>query len=80
MLAISLTAVFLAFCLIMGAVLMFCIKERRMVDGLDNTPPMKAEVIEAEDSRIVKVLFSAMIAGAVLALITGYLVFFLSWD
>ncbi|MEI6738583.1 MAG: hypothetical protein WCL29_08920 [Pseudomonadota bacterium] len=80
MLAIGLAAVFLAYCFIMGAVLMFCIRKRRMVDGLENSPPITAETIEVEDGRIVKVLFGAMIAGAVLALITGYLVFFRSWD
>jgi hypothetical protein len=80
MLALSLTIVFLAFCIIMGAVLMFCIRERRMVDGLGNVATaMSAEAMEIEDSRIVKVLFSAIIAGAALALITGYLVFFRSW-
>jgi hypothetical protein len=78
----SLAAVFAAFCVIMGAVLMFCIRERRMVDGLEanNQLPMTAEAIEAEDSRIVKVLFGAIIAGALLALITGYLVFFRTWN
>ncbi len=79
MLALSLSVVFLAFCLIMGGVLMFCIRERRLVDGLDHPPEMSAEMMEAEDSRIVKVLFGAIIAGAALALITGYLVFFRTW-
>lgn len=78
MLVASLVGVFLAFCLLMGAVLMFCIRERRMVDGL-TTPPESAESMEAEDSRIVKVLFGAIIAGALLALITGWLVFFKTW-
>jgi hypothetical protein len=84
MLVASLVAVFLAFCAIMAAVLMFCIRERRMVDGLDpaaqRAAPQTAEAIEAEDDRIVKVLFGSIIAGAALALITGYLVFFRTWD
>ncbi len=79
MLALSLSVVFLAFCLIMGGVLMFCIRERRMVDSIENPPQMSAEMMEVEDGRIVKVLFGAIIAGAALALITGYLVFFRTW-
>jgi hypothetical protein len=80
MLVASLAGVFLVFCLIMGGVLMFCIRERRMVDGLEApVAPQSAEAMEAEDSRIVKVLFSAIIAGAALALITGWLVFFRTW-
>jgi uncharacterized integral membrane protein len=81
MLALSLSIVFIAFCVIMGAVLMFCIRERRMVDGLAavKNAPTTAEAIEAEDSRIVKVLFGSIIMGALLALITGYLVFFRTW-
>jgi hypothetical protein len=81
MLALSLTIVFAAFCAIMAGVLMFCIKERRMVDGLNETKqaPMTTSAIEAEDNRIVIVLFGSIIAGAALALITGYLVFFRTW-
>lgn len=83
-LVISLIAIFLSFCIIMGAVLMFCIRERRMVDGLDGIDGAaqsfdNAETMEAEDNRIVMVLFGAIIVGALLALITGYLVFFRSW-
>ncbi len=82
MLAFSLAIVFTAFCVIMGAVLMFCIRERRIVDGFEKikNAPMTAEAIETEDSRIVKVLFGSIIAGAALALITGYLVFFRTWE
>jgi hypothetical protein len=80
LLVVSLVGVFLVFCLIMAGVLMFCIRERRMVDGLESPPPpMSAAAMEAEDARIVKVLFSAIIAGAALALITGWLVFFRTW-
>lgn len=82
MLALSLSIVFLAFCAIMGYVLMFCIRERRMVDSVEpnHALPMTAEALEREDSRIVIVLFGAIIAGAALALITGYLVFFSRWS
>ncbi|MCA3002671.1 MAG: hypothetical protein ACK5RJ_09340 [Burkholderiales bacterium] len=79
-LEISLLVVFLAFCVIMGAVLTFCIRERRLVDGLSDVAPMSAEAIENEDIRLVKVLFGAIIAGALLALITGYLVFMRDWN
>jgi hypothetical protein len=79
-LEISLLLVFLAFCIIMGAVLTFCIRERRMIDGLNNVPPASAEAIESEDERLVKVLFGAIVAGALLALITGYLVFIRDWN
>ncbi len=50
-----------------------------MVDGLDKAAPQTVEATEVEDNRIVVVLFGAIIAGAVLALITGYLVFFRDW-
>ena len=73
-------AVFLAFCTIMGGVLMFCIRERRLVDGLKRPAPLTPAAIQTEDSRVVLVLFGAIIAGAALALITGYLVFFREWN
>jgi hypothetical protein len=41
---------------------------------------MSAEAIENEDTRLVKVLFGAIVAGALLALITGYLVFIRDWN
>ena len=64
----------------MGGVLMFCIRERRLVDGLKRPAPLTPEAIQTEDSRVVLVLFGAIIAGAALALITGYLVFFREWN
>jgi hypothetical protein len=79
-LELSLVAVFLAFCAIMAGVLMFCIRERRMVDGLTRPVPMTAAAIDTEDSRIVKVLFGSIIAGAALAIIAGYLIFFKAWN
>jgi hypothetical protein len=80
MLELSLLAVFLAFCVIMGGVLMYCIRERRLIDGLKKVAPMSAEAIDAEDSRLVKVLFGAIIAGALLAMIAGYLIFGTKFD
>ena len=82
MLVFSLAMVFLAFCAIMASVLMVCIRERRKVDGFDANkhPLLTASNIKAQDSRLIKVLFGTIIAGALLALITGYLVFFRVWD
>jgi uncharacterized integral membrane protein len=79
-LEVSLLMVFLAFCVIMGAILMFCIRERRLIDGLKTVAPLSAESIENEDNRLVIVLFGAITAGALLALTTGYLVFVRDWN
>lgn len=91
-LAASLMLVFLAFCLLMAGVLAFCIRERRKVDGIDS--PAHADPITGEihphhhvvsstdaddDERVAVILFGSIIAGALLALITGYLVFFREW-
>ena len=68
----------------MGGVLACCIRERRIVEASDRfgegslTP--SAKEMEQSDRRIVLVLFGAIIAGAALALITGYLVFFRTWN
>ncbi len=83
MLIASLIAVFVGFCLIMGAVLMFCIRQRRLIDGLEGTVPATAEhaeLVASKDKQIIRVLFVAIFAGAVLALVTGYLVFVQTWD
>ncbi len=88
----SLMLVFLVFCLLMAGVLGFCIRERRKVDGIGN--PACADPITGEihphrhvasstdaddDERVAMILFGSIIAGALLALITGYLVFFREW-
>jgi hypothetical protein len=94
MLSLSLFGVFLAFCLLMGGVLAFCLRERRKIDSLgnlDNVPidarqeplhrvsgPGSAED-ETADNRVAMVLFGTIIIGALLALITAYLVFFRDW-
>jgi hypothetical protein len=93
-LSISLFGVFLAFCVLMGGVLAFCLRERRKIDGLDslaNVPidprqepthrasgPGSVED-ETADNRVALVLFGTIIIGALLALITAYLVFFRDW-
>ena len=83
MLVASLIAVFVAFCLIMAAVLMVCIHQRRLIDGLEKSTPSTsefAEMIVAKDKQIVKILFAAIFSGALLALTTGYLVFIKTWE
>jgi|GEM_PF-1097345 len=94
-LSFSLMLVFLAFCLMMAGVLVFCLRERRKIDGLDDhrecaglesttTEMMTEQFITnpqniADDNRVAMVLFGSIIGGAMLALITGYLVFFRDW-
>lgn len=88
----ALLIVFLAFCLLMGGVLAFCLVERRKIDGLgrngvrvlpEETPIKDLTVSssdEADDNRVAVVLFGTIVIGALLALITGYLVFFRTWS
>jgi hypothetical protein len=88
----SLLVVFFSFCLLMAGVLAFCLRERRKIDGIGN--PVKRDTTTGEihpqdhvvspgddeqDSRVAIVLFGSIIAGALLALITGYLVFGKTW-
>lgn len=88
----SLLAVFLAFCLLMAGVLAFCLRERRKMDGIGNPAQVDPSTGDIrphdhvvspndadDDSRVALVLFGSIIAGALLALITGYLVFFREW-
>jgi hypothetical protein len=88
----SLLIVFLLFCLLMAGVLAFCLRERRKIDGIGkpgkqdtyagdfNPRHHAASPDDAEqDSRVAIVLFGSIIAGALLALITGYLVFGRVW-
>lgn len=94
-LSFSLMLVFLVFCLLMAGVLVFCLRERRKIDGFDDhrecaklesttTEMMIEQFITnpqniADDNRVAMVLFGSIISGALLALITGYLVFFRDW-
>jgi hypothetical protein len=88
----SLLIVFFSFCLLMAGVLAFCLRERRKIDGIGH--PAKRDTLTGEihpqdhvvspgddeqDSRVAIVLFGSIIAGALLALITGYLVFGKTW-
>jgi hypothetical protein len=90
MLTLSLLGVFLAFCIMMGGVLAFCLRERRKVDGLEQSLDGTHEPVnlqsgshsnddEAADNRVAMVLFGTIVGGALLALITAYLVFFRDW-
>jgi hypothetical protein len=88
----SLLVVFLLFCLLMAGVLAFCLRERRKIDGIGN--PAKRDAYTGDirpqdhvvspndaeqDSRVAIVLFGSIIVGALLALITAYLVFGRKW-
>jgi heme/copper-type cytochrome/quinol oxidase subunit 2 len=77
MLDASLIAIIGVFCAIMFGVLGFCLRERRRAraNRSGNT-----DVDHAQDTRVAIVLFGAIIVGAVLALITMYLVFFRQWE
>jgi hypothetical protein len=88
-LAGGLLIVFLVFCLLMAGVLAFCLRERRKVDGFGKIPApeemapdqMIARSSDADDdNRVAMVLFGTIVVGALLALITGYLVFFRNWN
>ena len=77
MLDASLILIIGIFCAIMFGVLAFCIRERkrtlaRRTGGIEQD--------QAEDARVAVVLFGAIIVGALLALITMYLVFFRQWE
>ena len=111
-LSLSLLLIFLLFCLMMAAVLAFCLRERRRVERLSggsdgnatidysiaslsadlappslaslasmaslNTPPRSPED-DAADERTLLAIFGSIIIGALLAIATGYLVFFRNW-
>ena len=77
MLSVSLFAIIGIFCALMFGVLAFCLRARKrslasQVRSIEND--------HAEDARIAVVLFGAIIVGALLALITMYLVFFRQWE
>jgi membrane protein implicated in regulation of membrane protease activity len=78
MLDFWLYAAFCAFLAVMAVVLGFCFRERHLwhdgKTGADLRSTPKAE--RASDRRIAAVIFGAIIAGALLALLVGYLVFF----
>ena len=76
MLPFTLAIIFGIFCTIMFGVLAFCLRERKR--ALANQA-IDARRDEAADNRVAVTLFGAIIAGAVLALITAYVVFFRDW-
>ena len=72
----SLVVILLVFFAIMIAVLVFCLKERKRALAVRQVDPRHDRDI---DNRIVAILFGAIIVGALLALITAYVVFFRQW-
>lgn len=78
MLDFWLFAALLAFIAVMAAVLGACFRERHLWHdartGADLRGTRAAE--HASDRRIAAVIFGAIIVGALLALLVGYLVFF----
>ena len=72
----SLIAIWVSFVGIMFGVLGFCLVERKraLAGGIGDR-----ERDKRADKRVVMVLFTSMIAGAALALITAYVVFFRVW-
>ena len=77
MLGVSLILIIGIFCAIMFGVLAFCLRERKRT--LAN-PVSSVETDQAEDARVAVVLFGSIVVGALLALITMYLVFFMHWE
>ncbi|HEX9391749.1 MAG TPA: hypothetical protein VF928_10610 [Usitatibacteraceae bacterium] len=106
-LGLSLLAIFLLFCLLMAAVLAFCLRERHRIDAtgtgaIDPSPeqadpaghpsppsppsslmslhsPPRKQADEDADQRVALAVFGAIFLGALLAVVTGYLVFFRDW-
>ena len=77
MLSASLILIIGIFSAIMFGVLAFCLQMRK------RTLARQADNIaedHVEDKRVAIVLFGAIVVGAVLALITMYLVFFRQWE
>lgn len=75
--ALSLIVILLVFVGIMFGVLAFCLRERKR--ALANRE-IDARRDEDADNRIAVVLFGGIIVGAILALITAYVVFFRQWN
>ncbi|HEX4857395.1 MAG TPA: hypothetical protein VFV17_00160 [Usitatibacteraceae bacterium] len=67
--------VLLAFVVIMAGVLALCLVMRRRSLG-NSARPAALEAGEIDDNRIAFVLFGAIVAGACLALVTAWLLFF----
>ena len=78
MLNVWLAGAFIAFIAVMAVVMVFCFRERHLwhdgKTGQDLSGSPSAE--QASDTRIAIVIFGGIIAGALLAILVGYLVFF----
>lgn len=77
MLSVSLFAIIGIFCALLFGVLAFCLRTRKRSLA---SQVRSIEKDHAEDARVAVVLFGAIIVGALLALITMYLVFFRQWE
>lgn len=73
----SLIAILLAFFAIMVGVLVFCLRERKRALLQRIVNPRRDE---EDDNRVAVVIFGAIIVGAMLALVTAYVVFFRQWS
>ena len=80
MLGISLAVIIGIFCAIMFGVLAFCFRMRKRSVADEAVGVNGVEKARGEDARVAVVLFGAIIVGALLALITMYLVFFRQWN
>ena len=77
MLSTSLILIIAIFSAIMFGVLAFCLQMRKRTLARQGNNTAQDHV---EDKRVAIVLFGAIIIGAVLALMTMYLVFFRQWE
>lgn len=77
-LELSLLLVFLAFCAVMGGVLALCFRERRLSArrAFHTESPVTLHTADRQGNRLAFILLGCIIAGALLALLTAYLVFF----
>jgi hypothetical protein len=71
----SLVLVFVIFCLMMGGVLGFCLRERKR-----SAQTSGAAQDAASDRRVTVILVSAIVLGAMLALTCAWLIFFRTWS
>jgi hypothetical protein len=69
----KLLAVFMAFCTILGVVLFVALRERKRGKTLADDD---IQGQQAQDARVMAIIFSAILGGMVLTLLVSYLVFF----
>lgn len=64
--------IFVAFCALMGGVMYMAFRERKLAQSAAGDNP---EAQQASDSRVLTVIFSAVIGGMLLTLLVAWLVF-----